>query len=172
MHPKEKNQTTKNGRLDLILPSRLDWPSLIGQFLLNFGTLECVVFTFLENQLPREEFEQCRNWHLKDRLSRIERHMRERGYPEDQQLAFSKALERLKEVREIRNDLAHSHLLLRPDPMTNKLAIRVFNPKHFSSGLEESLGYDFDDILHAQDALSACIEKLGRILAQPKPTGS
>jgi hypothetical protein len=27
-----------------ILPNRLDWPSAIGNFLLNFGTLECLVF--------------------------------------------------------------------------------------------------------------------------------
>jgi len=43
-----------------ILPDRLDWPSAIGNFLLNFGTLKYLVFVFLKDHLQPEEFDRVK----------------------------------------------------------------------------------------------------------------
>ncbi|MDX2079951.1 MAG: hypothetical protein SFU53_04145 [Terrimicrobiaceae bacterium] len=39
-----------------ILPARWDWPSAIGNFILNFGSLDYLVFVFLKDHLPAAEF--------------------------------------------------------------------------------------------------------------------
>jgi hypothetical protein len=56
-----------------ILPNRLDWPSTIGNFPLNFGTLEYLVFVFLKDHLPPEEFDRVKEHHLKDGLPEVVR---------------------------------------------------------------------------------------------------
>ena len=44
-----------------ITPARLDWPSAIGHFLLNYGTLDYLVFVFLKDHLSPDEFANVRN---------------------------------------------------------------------------------------------------------------
>ena len=63
-----------------ILPDRLDWPSAIGNFLLNFGTLEYLVFVLLKDHLQPEEFDRVKEYHLKDRLNRIQQQLKQKGY--------------------------------------------------------------------------------------------
>lgn len=79
-----------------ILPNRLDWPSAIGNFLLNFGTLEYLVFGFLKDHLRPEEFDRVKERHLKDRLNRIEQQLRDEGYPPHEQKAFAVLVEEQK----------------------------------------------------------------------------
>jgi len=62
-----------------ILPERLDWSSAIGLFLINFGTLEYLVFVFLKDHLPPEHFEKVRKLHFKDtNPQNCRAHMREK----------------------------------------------------------------------------------------------
>ncbi len=53
-----------------ILPIRLHWPSTLGNFLLNFGTLDYFVVVFLKDHLASEKFERIKNLHFKDRIIR------------------------------------------------------------------------------------------------------
>src|SRR5436190_7730359 len=103
-----------------IVPARLDWPSAIGNFLLNFGTLDYFVFCFLKDQLPVEEFGKVKEWHFKDRVERIGQALRESGAPEGEQRQFTQLAGRLESIRELRNHLAHGHLLMRLDERTQK----------------------------------------------------
>lgn len=43
-----------------VVPARLDWPSTVGNFILNFGTLDLHVRDFLEAKLPPEDFAKLR----------------------------------------------------------------------------------------------------------------
>src|SRR5205085_9794035 len=93
-----------------IVPARLDWPSTIGNFLLNFGTLDFLVFCFLKDHLSVEEFAKVKGWHFKDRLDRITQHMQEAKNPVEQQQEFAQLVTRLMPLRELRNHIAHGHL--------------------------------------------------------------
>jgi hypothetical protein len=104
-------ETCKAKVLPSILPARLDWPSAIGNFLLNFGALEYFVFVFLKDGLTPEEFSKVKEWHFKDRLNRIARLLAERRYPAVTQKEFTQLVERIEQLRELRNHIAHGHAL-------------------------------------------------------------
>lgn len=93
-----------------ILPARLDWPSAIGSYLLNFGSLEYFVFAFLKDHLPEVEFEKVNGWHLVDRLKRIAQFLADKRYPQSTQDHFAALVARLTPLREIRNQIAHGQL--------------------------------------------------------------
>jgi hypothetical protein len=112
-----------------ILPARFDWPSLIGNFLLNFGTLEHSVFVYLKDRLPSDEYLRVREWHLKNRLERIARHLNETHATEDQKAGFADMVKRLDPVRELRNCLAHGHLFVTIDEETFKPSVTLMMAK-------------------------------------------
>ncbi|HEX7858993.1 MAG TPA: hypothetical protein VF773_01560 [Verrucomicrobiae bacterium] len=102
-----------------LLPARLDWPSAIGNFLLNFGSLEWLVSVYLKDRLPAGEFERLRDWHFRDRLTRVAQEFANRSYPAEQQAAFRELVERIESIRELRNHIAHGHMRLGVDSATN-----------------------------------------------------
>lgn len=81
-------------------PDQWDWPSTIGHFLLNFGTLEYFVFVFLEKQLLAEEFEKRRKLHLKDRIDQMSEIIAKNGLDTDGQIPFSEIQRRLEPLRD------------------------------------------------------------------------
>ena len=146
-----------------ILPNRLDWPSAIGNFLLNFGTLEYLVFVFPKDHLPPEEFDRVREHHLKDRLNRIQEQLKQEGYPSDEQRAFAVLVEAIGPIRDLRNRLAHGHLYTRYDLQTKKWSVTVFQAKDVDAGfLPTSTHVEFEDLLTALERLTELVEKLQR----------
>ena len=154
-----------------IMPARLDWPSAIGNFLLNYGTLDYFVFVFLKDHLSSDEFGRIREWHFNDRLKRIAQYLKDEKYPADQQTAFARLLERLEPIRELRNHLAHGHMYLRFDPETLKPRVTLFKAKDLDTGLlPESKHVEFHELLTALATLTGLIEEFQR-LAGFKATG-
>src|SRR2546427_12974115 len=98
-----------------ILPARLDWPSAIGNFLLNFGVLDWYIFAFLESQMPAEQFAKIKSEHFQDRITRVKTLVNDRDYPHEQKSAFTKFFPRLDPIRELRNHIAHGHMLVRQE---------------------------------------------------------
>ena len=92
-----------------ILPERLDWPSLIGNFILNFGYLEYLTFAFLKGRLPAAEFEQLRDQHLKDRTLYIQNLLEQKKTGAKLQASFAKLAKQIESLRLIRNHIAHGH---------------------------------------------------------------
>ncbi len=146
-----------------ILPERLDWPSAIGNFLLNFGTLEYLVFAFLKDHLQPEEFDRIKEYHLKDRLNRIEQQLKQEGYPMDEQRAFAVLVEAIRPIRDLRNRLAHGHLYSRYNAQTKKWSVTVFEAKEVDAGfLPTSTHVEFEDLVTALGRLTELIEGLQR----------
>ena len=146
------------------MPERLDWPSAIGLFLLNYGTLDYCVFVFLKDHLSADEFVKVREWHFKDRLTRIAQHLKDEKYPAEQQTAFARMLERLEPIRELRNHIAHGHLYFRPDAETQKPTITLFKAKDLDTGfLPGSKHVEFAELKAALRTLTELIEGFRRI---------
>src|SRR5688572_17161514 len=94
-----------------IMPARFDWPSTLGLFLLNFGILDYSIMVYLKDHLEPAEYEQVRNWHMKDRVVRISKHLSDNGCPTDERSEFESLSARLDPLRELRNHVAHGHLI-------------------------------------------------------------
>jgi len=94
-----------------IFPSRLDWPSTIGNFLLNFGTLEYLVNIYLQDHIDPAEFSKVKVWHLKDRLTRVAQDL-VNSRPVQVQGEFNDLLARLDPIRDLRNHIAHGYFIL------------------------------------------------------------
>ncbi len=55
-----------------ILPARLDWPSAIGNFILNFGMLDWHVFALLEARMPPDKFAEIKDEYFQNRIKRVQ----------------------------------------------------------------------------------------------------
>lgn len=110
---------------DQKLSARLDWPSAIGNFLLNYGFFDHLVFEFLKDNLPESDFEKTRKLHFKDRLLRIAKYLKDENRSLEQQTNFKDLMARTDVVRVLRNHLAHGHMLMRFDPESKTKTITV-----------------------------------------------
>lgn len=147
-----------------ILPARLDWPSAIGNFLLNFGTLEYFVFCFLKDNLNEVEFAKVKEWHLKSRLDRIAQHLREAKRPAKEQQQFGQLVNRLEPLRELRNHIAHGHMYCRIDEVTKRPAVTVFKAKDLDTGFEPGAKHvEFPELLAALGMLRELTEGFERL---------
>jgi len=153
-----------NKPLASILPDQLDWPSAIGNFLLNYGTLDYFVFVFLKDHLPSDEFETVKEWHFKDRVNRIAQYLKDEKYPAGQQTEFARLIERLEPIRELRNHIAHGHMYCRVDTVSRKQTVTVFKAKDLDTGfLPDSKHVEFPELLAALGALNGLIEEFDRL---------
>jgi hypothetical protein len=133
-----------------ILPARWDWPSVIGNFILNFGSLDYFVFVFLKDHLPATEFDKVREWHLKDRLARIAQYLEKENYPAEERENFSSIVLRLEPLRELRNQIAHGHLILRADEESSLPIVTIFQGRDIDTALLPGAKHvAFEEILAA-----------------------
>lgn len=147
-----------------IEPARLDWPSAIGNFLLNYGTLDFLVFCFLKDHLSPEEFAKVRNWHLKDRLRRIAQHLQEAKCSIEQQNEFAHLAGRLEPIRELRNHIAHGHMYFRFDEETRQPTVTVFRAKDVDTGwTPDAKHVEFPELLTGLETLNELIEGFQRV---------
>ncbi len=147
-----------------ITPARLDWPSAIGNLLLNYGTLDFLVFCFLKDHLSPEEFARVKNWHFKDRLSRIAQHLLEAKCPAGQQNEFDQLLRRLEPIRDLRNHIAHGHMYFRIDEETKKPKVTVLRAKDLDTGCNPDTKHvEFSELLTGLKTLNDLAEDFQRI---------
>ena len=90
-----------------ILPDRLCWASTIGNFIMNFGMLDLHVQDYLENKLPPEEFAKFKGRHFRQRVERINEHIRQGTFSPEKREEFDKWVARLEPIRDLRNHIAH-----------------------------------------------------------------
>jgi hypothetical protein len=110
-------------------PRMDDWMRALGHFLLNFGTLDYMLLLYLQKRLERSEFETLRRKHFNDRAMRLAEYLREAKYPKDKQSEFESLLIGIDQMRDLRNHIAHSHLLMRWEPATDTLVPSASLPK-------------------------------------------
>ena len=147
-----------------IVPGRSDWPSMIGLFLINFGTLDYFVFCFLKDHLSVEEFGKTKEWHFKDRLIRIAQHMQEAKFSQQQQKEFAQLVARLEPIRELRNHIAHGHMYVGFDEETRQSTVTVFKAKDVDTGFDpEAKHVDFAELLAGLNTLNELIEQFQRL---------
>jgi len=142
------------------MPARLDWPSVIGNFLLNYGTLDYLVFVFLKDNLPPDQFKSVRKQHFKDRINRIQKHLEESKRPAEELAAFANMVERLEPIRVLRNHIAHGHMYCRFDLESKKFAVTVLKAAHVDTGfLPESKHVEFKELVNGLTTLSELVGK-------------
>jgi hypothetical protein len=137
----------------------LDWPSAIGTFLIQFGVLDYLLVVYLKDNLELTEFVRLRERHFKDRLSRVAQHLRDSGCPTGRQEEFEHLLTRLDPIRELRNHIAHGHILLRGNVETEMPEISLSLPKDMDQEYSpESRHLTFDELRASLNELTEVIE--------------
>jgi|SRR6266850_1178979 len=147
-----------------ILPESLDWPSAVGNFVVNFSTLDYLVFVFLKDHLSTNEFAKIQNWHCKDRVNRIAQHLKDAAYPTEQQAEFEQLVERLKPIRDLRNHIAHGYMHNSFDADPKKRKFTLFQAKDLDTEfLPGSKHVEFAELLDALSKLNELIEEFQRL---------
>lgn len=147
-----------------IFPKRLDWPSAIGNFFLNFGTLEYMILVFLRDRVAPEDYSRACKRHLKDRLLLIAEHLEKNDVPVAQRAAFGDLCERLDPIREIRNHLAHGHFLFHWDLESKKPTItisRAIDLDAYEDPDTKHIG--FEELRSAMDVLKDLNERFSEL---------
>lgn len=156
-----------------ILPERLDWPSVIGNLILNFSILDSLVIQFLRNHLPDEAFEKVRNWHFKDRVDHIGEILEKSGRSKEELAAFGRFVSDLDPVRALRNHVAHGHFLLRFDPNAQGFTLSVFQAKDLGSELMPNARHvAFDELRDGVTKLPVLIESMNQLISEFASCGS
>jgi hypothetical protein len=143
-----------------LLPERWDWSSAIGNFLLNFGTLDYLVFVWLKDHLTTEEFEAEKKRHLKERLERIVEFQKNSGTPAAARESLAQLIARIDPIRELRNHIAHGHLYWIIEQQTQEWKVAVLQAKDLDNALlPETRQVAFDELMDASNTLVGLIEE-------------
>jgi hypothetical protein len=137
------------------------WHYWTGQFLLNFGMVEHLVFVLLRNTLPGGVPESLRDANLELRWERLLKLL-----PADEATAkWRKSLEEqtqaLTEMRRMRNRLAHGFLLETVAEDLKSATCRIVQVKDWDRPYEpEVWSLSYDELANACQKLNPLIEAL------------
>lgn len=147
-----------------ISPARLDWPSAIGNFILNYGALDWHVFVFLERRMPPEQFAKIRKEHFQERIARVRKLIGTGAFSAEQKRAFEHFFTRLESVRGWRNHIAHGHLLVRFTGVERTPVLTLSLPKDLdATGAAETRHLKFEELNRAQTELADLIEEFQKL---------
>jgi hypothetical protein len=147
-----------------ILPARLDWPSAIGNFILNYGSLDWHMLVFLEKRLPPDHFAKIRNEHFQERVTRVKKLIAARPLSTKRKQAFDQFFARLESIRELRNHIAHGHLLVRITKIDKTPTLTLSLPKDVDADdTPETRHLEFEELTRGQTELAMLIEDFQKL---------
>jgi hypothetical protein len=156
----EKARTAKIKPTASLTPARLDWPSVIGNFMLNFGVLDLHVLDSLESRLTPETFAMVRGWHLRDRLDLLKQHLPRDSHSKLTRERFERFFERLEPIRELRNHIAHGTMRLGLTADSNTWEVTLSLPRDLdASNSPEARHVTFEELDQARNELGQLIEE-------------
>lgn len=148
-----------------IEPSRPDWPCTIGNFLINFGTLEWLVNVYLKDHLDSDEYSRVKEWHLKDRLSRIAQYLKDVDCLAKTREEFESVLVQLDPIRNLRNHIAHGHMTIMVNLETQIPEILISRPKDLDQEYSpEARHVTFGEMRQSLADLTKLIERFKAIV--------
>ena len=144
--------------------SELDWASAIGLFIINFGFIDHLVLDFLESRLPSEEFTKTKELHLQDRIKLVKDLLEKSDYPPEKRERFARFFHDLDPVRELRNHIAHGHLLVRLEPDMKTIVATLSQPKDLDAAYApETRHLGFDELKGTLVRLNELIEEFRKL---------
>jgi hypothetical protein len=150
------------------MSGRQDWVSTIGNFIINFGMLDYLIFDFFEKQLPPGEFSKIRKLHFKDRLNRIRREINQSDCPAETKPSFENLINRLEPIRELRNHIADGHMLTRLDPDTKDFIMTISLPKDLDApDSPDTRHLEYSELFNALTELNVLIEDFRKLTGEP-----
>ncbi len=151
-------------QIPLIGSEPLNWSSAIGLFILNYGVLDWHVFVFLESKLSPQEFAATKKMHLHDRIARVKDLVGGNDCSAETKQAFETFLRSLDPIRELRNHIAHGHLLTRLSNDGNVSIMTLSLPKNLDAiDNPETRHLSFAELTKALSALTDLIEEFGKL---------
>lgn len=107
-----------------------------------------------------EEFAKIKRKHFKDRIARVKELVEGESRPEEQKRAFVEFFARLDPVRELRNRIAHGHLLARPGEDGKPPVITLSRPQDLDQAdVAEARHLEFSELSNALHELARLIEE-------------
>lgn len=159
-----KPQQSLSKQVLIIGSDPLNWSSAIGLFIINYGVLDWHVFVFLESRLSPQEFAATKKLHLQDRIARVKDLVGGNDCSAETKKAFEMFFRSLDPIRELRNHIAHGHLLTRMSEDGNSLILTLSLPKNLDAvDNPETRHLSFGELTKALSALTDLIEEFGKL---------
>jgi hypothetical protein len=144
----------------ILASNRLDWANAIGLFITNFGMLEWQVFVFLESRVSPDLFAKLKGKHFKDRIALVQSALNQGAFSCEQKQRFETFFNRLERMRELRNHIAHGHLLVRCEKGGKNPVETLSLPKDLDAIYQsETRHVEFEELEAALGELTALIEE-------------
>lgn len=140
---------------------QLDWSNAIGLFIINFGVLNWHLLVYLESRLSKEEFERIKERHFQDRILKIKGLVESGNFSPEQKQEFDEFFQRVTPIRELRNHIAHGHVLVRllEDLKTWKMTVSL--PRDLNASYESGTRHlEFKELTAALDELNTLIKMI------------
>lgn len=146
------------------MPDRLCWASTIGLFILNFGQLDWQFLVFLESRIPGDELSRIKGKHFQDRVARVKTLVEGGPYSHEQRQAFAHLFSRIDSIRDLRNHIAHGHILSRLSDDLKTWKVTLSLPKDLEANdPPETRHLEFVELAKALNELTAVIEAFQKL---------
>jgi len=148
---------------------RLDWSSTIGLFVINFGMLDYLFFDYLEPRLSAQQFVKAKGGHFHDRMVMVKQLLGASSHSKAQKKRFREFFKSLDRVRDLRNHIAHGHLLLSPEKDGKTLSLTMSLPKNLDVVHEPtSRKLGLDELISIFGELTKLIEEFRQLTTAEK----
>jgi len=144
----------------------LDWPGVIGLFIVNFGVLDLLVLEFLKERLPPASFAKFQRRDFQQRIELIKQQVAQVNCSAEERARFEDFLHRLDPIRKLRNQVAHGLLLTRPVEGTKSFFVTLSLPRDLDADeASDTRNLEFDDLVDSLNELSGMIEEFKQLAA-------
>ena len=147
-----------------VLPQRLDWSSVIGLFILNFGSLELALLECLKWRLPEKRWNAQARKSFHERVQCLRELVSQPAETVTASAEWEALIVRLGAVRDLRNHLAHSTLVNTLADDLKTWTQRLVLTKEFACAQAETRQVSFDELHLETTKLADLIGELVKLV--------
>ncbi len=148
--------------LRAVLPQRLDWPSVIGLFILNFGNLELALVNILKLRSKPESKKAVIKKSFHEKIRCLEHLAESHSSMAEKRAQWKDLIVRMDAIRDLRNHLSHSTLVHSVSEDLKSLKQVLCLTQDVSADAADALRVTFEELFN-QNQLMA--DLLGELVA-------
>jgi hypothetical protein len=141
------------------MPARLDWPSAIGNIILNFGAMDWHLTVFLEKHLPEAKFMAVKNLSFQERAKRVKSVMEKTAEFSRKRSEAKQFFARLEQIRLLRNQIAHGQLAVKMNEKCEIESVALTQSRELGGEPGQAQPLRFNGLVKAMTELGRLLEE-------------
>ncbi len=146
-----------------VFPQRLDWSSLIGLFILNFGALELALSDILKLRTKPKSRKAVAKKKFNEKIQHLKLLVDQHSSMVEKRNAWNALIGRMQTIRDLRNHICHSTLVHRVTQDMTEMRQELCATQDLGADLPDALKVSFDELLRQNQLLSDMLNGLAEL---------